>query len=74
MNPPTGSFSGWFLSGLDEMQAAGNLASLDAVVDVEFAVDVFDVPFDGIDGDDQRFGDLWIAISSNKQREDAQFL
>jgi len=62
------------LNRLDEAQAASNLASLDAVADVEFAVDVFDVPFDGIDGDDQGFGDLWVAVPGGKQGEDAEFL
>ena len=59
---------------LDEFEAPGNLAGLHAGVDVEFAVEVFHMPFDGIDGDDEGFGDLRVAAPGDQQGEYTLFL
>jgi hypothetical protein len=59
---------------LDQFQAVGGFTSFDAVVDVEFTVEVFDMAFDGVDGDDEFFGDFGVAAPGNEKGEYTLFL
>lgn len=62
------------LVGLEEVEDADDFAGLDAVGDVEFAIDALDLGFDGIDGDDQGASDLRIRVASGEQLKDTVLL
>ena len=58
----------------DQFQTPGGFEGGDAVGGVEFAIEVFEVAFDSVEGDDEIGGDLGIGAPGCEEGEDALLL
>src|SRR5258708_34091743 len=56
------------------MEVRGNFAGVYVVFGIEFEIEVFDVPFDSVNGNDEFFGNLRVATSSDEQCEHTPLL
>ena len=58
----------------DQFQMSGGFEGGDAVGGVELAIEVFEVAFDGVEGDDEVGGDLGVGAPGCEEGEDALLL
>src|SRR5258707_7191187 len=59
---------------LYQFQLVCGLAGFLAAVDAELVVDALNLGFDGVDGDDQLVGNLWIRATGGEQAQNAALL
>lgn len=69
-DPTKGGVGDWLI---EEVEGAGFLDGLGAAADVEFAVDVVGVPFDGAEGYDEVVGDLLVGVPGRDEMEYFEF-
>lgn len=58
----------------DQFQMSSGFEGSDAVGSIELAIEVFEVAFDGVEGDDEVGGDLRIGAPGSQEGEDALLL
>ena len=58
----------------DQFQTPGSFEGDDTVGGVELAIEVFEVAFDGVEGDDKIGGNLGVGAPGCQQGEDAPLL